>query len=76
MKLTAAQFRVLLMTAGGALVTIAAANQLTWQVVIGALGGALTAAVAAWDRLPADAVRISELPKEIQDSVRPGGTSP
>ena len=59
------------MTFGTALATIAAANQLTWQVVVGALGGALTGAVAMWDRLPPDAVRISELPQEIQDSVRP-----
>jgi hypothetical protein len=59
------------MAIGGALATVAAANQLTWQVVVGALGGALTGAVAMWDRLPPDAVRISELPREYQDSIRP-----
>jgi hypothetical protein len=71
MKLSGPQVRILLMSFGGALVTIAAVDTITWQVVMSTLGGALTAGVAMWDRLPSDAVRISDLPKEIQDSVRP-----
>jgi hypothetical protein len=71
MKITGPQFRILLMSFGGALVTIASFDNLTWQVVVSTLGGALTAAMLAWDKLPADAVRISDLPKEIQDSMRP-----
>lgn len=71
MKLSGPQLRILFMAFGGALVTIASVDSLTWQVVVSALGGALTAAMLAWDKLPADAVRLSDLPKEIQDSVRP-----
>lgn len=65
------------MSLGGALVTVAAVDHITWQVVLSAFGGALTGAMALWDKLPPDAVRISDLPKEIQDSVRPptGNTS-
>ena len=71
MKLTGPQVRIILMALGGALVTIAAVDHITWQVVLSTIGGALTAGIAMWDRLPPDAVRLSDLPKEIQDSVRP-----
>lgn len=71
MKLTGPQLRIILMSVGGALVTVAAADTLTWQVVLAAIGGAIASGVAMWDRLPPDAVRISDLPKEVQDSVRP-----
>jgi len=71
MKLSGPQIRILLMSFGGALVTIAAVDTITWQVVLSTFGGALTAGVAMWDRLPPDAVRLSELPQEMQDTLRP-----
>lgn len=59
--------RTVLTILGWTLSALAVSQQLTWQTVLAALGGA----IATWLRIPRDAVRISDLPKEIQDSVRP-----
>ena len=71
MKLSGPQVRIVLVALGGALVTVASVDTLTWQVVLSAIGGAIAAGVAMWDRLPPDAVRLSDLPKEVQDTLRP-----
>lgn len=52
---------------GLALSTLAVSQQLTWQTVVAAIGGAVT----TWLHLPSDTVRLRDLPQEWQDTLRP-----
>lgn len=52
---------------GTALTALAAANQLTWQTALSALG----AAIIGWMRTAPNHIDIDSLPPEVRESVRP-----
>lgn len=53
--------------AGAALVAISQLDHITWQGVMAAVGGALLGIL----KLGPDMIRLSDLPPEIRESVRP-----
>jgi len=61
-----------LLFAGTALVAVSQLDHFTWQGVVAAVGGALLGVL----KLGPDMIRLSSLPPELRESVRPSQKPP